>query len=152
MTVAGKLPPDTVVLVIEDDESTRALLTRLLRVAGAAQVVEATDGCDGLLKLHQIKPTLVICDLGMAPVWGASFLAAMRYCEDRLMASTPAIFFTSTDDPEAVKTLQSLGVDGVLKKPFNPKGLIEKVEKVAETRHLKVSGSKLGQFSEQKPE
>lgn len=134
MSVTGTLPPDTVVLVIEDDQSTRALLTRLLRVAGAVRVIEANDGCDGLLKLHQVRPTLVICDLGMAPVWGASFLAGMRYCEDRMLATTPAIFFTSTDDAEAVKTLQKLGVDEVLKKPFNPKGLMEKVQKSVEAR------------------
>jgi CheY-like chemotaxis protein len=52
------------ILVIEDDESTRETTARILRLAGHA-VVTAADGSEALAILERERPAVIFCDLTM---------------------------------------------------------------------------------------
>jgi CheY-like chemotaxis protein len=71
------LPSDGDVLVVDDDESTRELVSRHLRRAGYS-TVEARDGEEALLRSRVISPGLVILDLLMPGVDGFEVLRTMR--------------------------------------------------------------------------
>ena len=71
------LPSDGDVLVVDDDESTRELVSRHLRRAGYS-TVEARDGEEALLRARVITPGLVILDLLMPGVDGFEVLRTMR--------------------------------------------------------------------------
>ncbi|HEX5064317.1 MAG TPA: response regulator [Kofleriaceae bacterium] len=71
------LPSDGDVLVVDDDESTRELVSRHLRRAGYS-TVEARDGEEALLRARVISPGLVILDLLMPGVDGFEVLRTMR--------------------------------------------------------------------------
>jgi CheY-like chemotaxis protein len=65
------------VLVVDDDEATREIVTRHLRRAGYS-TVEARDGEEALLRTRVLMPGLVILDLLMPNVDGFEVLRTMR--------------------------------------------------------------------------
>ncbi|NVB80067.1 MAG: response regulator [Kofleriaceae bacterium] len=71
------LPSDGDILVVDDDESTREMVSRHLRRAGYS-TVEARDGEEALLRARVITPGLVILDLLMPGVDGFEVLRTMR--------------------------------------------------------------------------
>jgi CheY-like chemotaxis protein/signal transduction histidine kinase len=71
------LPSDGDVLVVDDDEATREMVSRHLRRAGYS-TVEARDGEEALLRARVISPGLVILDLLMPGVDGFEVLRTMR--------------------------------------------------------------------------
>jgi CheY-like chemotaxis protein len=71
------LPSGGDVLVVDDDESTREMVSRHLRRAGYS-TVEARDGEEALLRTRVLAPGLVILDLLMPGVDGFEVLRTMR--------------------------------------------------------------------------
>lgn len=64
-------------LVVDDDESVREVFAALLRNAGY-EVRTAENGFDGLLKLKQLVPDVIISDLNMPEMSGFEFLSVVR--------------------------------------------------------------------------
>jgi len=71
------LPSGGDVLVVDDDEATREMVSRHLRRAGYS-TVEARDGEEALLRTRVLAPGLVILDLLMPGVDGFEVLRTMR--------------------------------------------------------------------------
>src|SRR5512145_2195375 len=113
---------DFVCVVVEDDDTTRTLLERLLANMGAEQVLTARDGAEGLRLVCQKRPNLVVCDLEMEPVDGLSLLGGVRAAMDPLLAATPVFIFTGNKETAALSKAKALKAAGYLIKPFNPKG------------------------------
>src|SRR5690606_20413115 len=65
------------ILVVEDDATTRSMLRRLLERQGWA-VVEAVNGHEGLARVREAQPALVLLDLMMPEMDGFAFLEALR--------------------------------------------------------------------------
>ena len=65
------------VLVVEDEREIRELLRRYLTRAGLSVVVAAT-GADALLKLEEVRPDLVLLDLGLPDIDGSRSWSAPR--------------------------------------------------------------------------
>ena len=63
--------------MVDDDESIRELFTLLLRKEGY-EVTAAENGFDGLLKLKQLVPDVIISDLNMPKMSGFEFLSVVR--------------------------------------------------------------------------
>lgn len=147
MSTAPKLErfaaDNVVVLVVEDDDTTRSLLLRMLKTMGAAQVLEATNGCDGLRLACEHRPNMAICDVHMAPVDGLSFLGGVRAALDAKISAMPVVMFTGAKDSAAMEKAKSLGVQGYLPKPFNPKAFASFMCDVA-AKHYKTDWSGVG--------
>jgi len=71
------LPSGGDVLVVDDDDATRDMVSRQLRRAGYS-TVEARDGEEALLRTRVLTPGLVILDLLMPGVDGFEVLRTMR--------------------------------------------------------------------------
>lgn len=65
------------ILVIEDEQSVRAVVKRMLEAAGH-QVAVAVDGDDGLRQFHESPPDLVLCDVFMPNMEGIATLRELR--------------------------------------------------------------------------
>ena len=65
------------VLLVDDDPGIRALLSRHLEKAGF-QAQEAEDGIDGLAKLRDQLPKVIISDLAMPRMTGIEFMSVVR--------------------------------------------------------------------------
>jgi CheY-like chemotaxis protein len=85
---------DGPVLVVEDDEATRATVRRALSGLGV-RIVEAGDGRIGLEASREQTPALVLLDLMMPKMDGFEFLEAFR--EQEGCADVPVVVLTAKD-------------------------------------------------------
>lgn len=109
------------VLVVEDDADLRELCAEILAEAGYA-VSEASDGAEGLARLRERMPDLIVLDLRMPRVDGYEFLRRMRSLQVR---PEPAVVVVS-----AVANSGRLGELGPLRlvsKPFAAEVLLNEV-------------------------
>ncbi|MBA3532242.1 MAG: response regulator, partial [Ardenticatenales bacterium] len=85
-------PP--LLLIIEDDEATRTLLRRLLKRAGW-RVDEATNGQEGLQRVVEQKPDLILLDLMLPEMDGFQFVTRLREHPD--WCSIPVVVVTAQE-------------------------------------------------------
>jgi CheY-like chemotaxis protein len=117
------------VLVVDDDESVRAMLTKALGARGY-RVEQAADGLaasEALGKLDQ-PPDLLICDIMMPTIDGFSLARLIRRRPE--LRAIPIIFVTAHTAPNTLLTGINLGARHYVQKPFKLKELIEKVDKL----------------------
>jgi CheY-like chemotaxis protein len=101
------------ILVVDDDESIRELITLALEDDGY-EVVGAPEGESALAMIPQVQPDIILLDNRMPIMGGREF--AQRFQE--LNNTTAAlIILTAVDDPE--QTAAEVGADGYLPKPFD---------------------------------
>jgi EAL domain-containing protein (putative c-di-GMP-specific phosphodiesterase class I)/CheY-like chemotaxis protein len=113
------------VLIVEDDNSIRAVLRATLRSAGYT-VFEASDGVQALALAAEHLPDLVLSDVMMPGGNGPEFLAALR--ADPRTTDLPFVFLTGLDERESVRAGMNLGADDYLTKPFRPTELLSLVQ------------------------
>ncbi|HEX9267187.1 MAG TPA: response regulator [Candidatus Limnocylindria bacterium] len=113
------------VLVIEDDNDVRRLITEALRNAGL-DVVAAVDAGQALRTALARKPAAVVLDIGLPDFDGTQFVA--RWRERRPDASdVPIVIVSGRADRREIATL--LGAAYVCGKPFIVDDLVDQVER-----------------------
>ena len=117
-------------LVVEDEAVPRQLLHALLTMHGY-DVLEASNGQEGLQRLREATPDLILLDLNMPVMDGWEFRAAQRSLLDEHLAATPIVVMTGADG--AAAHAASLSAAGLVEKPFNPDRLLGAIE--AALRH-----------------
>jgi DNA-binding response OmpR family regulator len=119
------------VLVIDDSETVRATVSDRLE-RGGYSVASAGDGREGLRRLYEIKPDVVLLDVVMPELDGWKTLELIRDVSD-----VPVIMLTSRDSElERVRGLRA-GADDYMGKPYSPAELSARIEAV-----LRRSGEK----------
>lgn len=114
------------ILIVEDDADLREALVTTLEVAGY-RVLEAGSGEDALLKLGRETVDLVVSDVNMPGISGHELMAQVHAGYPGL----PVMLMTAYGQIDhAVAAIQGGAVD-YLVKPFEPKVLLEAVEKTA---------------------
>src|SRR2546425_12501916 len=109
------------VLVIDDDDDIRGLLTTLLERAGIT-VHNAPNGREGLREFHSWRPDLVVLDVSMPELDGWNVLDRIRD-----MSEVPVLMLTARgDELERVRGLQA-GADDYVVKPLGKQGLLARV-------------------------
>lgn len=106
------------VLIIDDEEDTRSIVSMSLGLIGGADVVEAANGPDGIKKAAEEKPDVIILDLVMPGMDGAQTLANLRLNPET--QTIPVIFLTTKGRFAEFDQLKALGALDVLAKPFDP--------------------------------
>jgi CheY-like chemotaxis protein len=121
------------VLIVEDDEDMRFILSQLLEYHGW-NTVGARDGREGLVALAAHRPSLILLDLAMPVMNGVEFRTAQRKLTDRRLASTPCVVVSARHDAPQCK--MSLNAADVLLKPFEADRLLKSVETYARPTSL----------------
>ena len=114
------------VLVVDDEESVRAVTARILETFGF-QVVLAEDGRDALLKL-ELHPDLrfILMDLTMPHLSGEE---ALRYVRG-MHRDLPIILMSGYSPEELQLRFGGKGFAGFLQKPFRPSDMMVLLEKI----------------------
>ena len=113
------------VLVIEDDNDIRRLITDALRNVGL-DVVAAVDAGQALRTALARKPAAVVLDIGLPDFDGTQFIA--RWRERRPDASdVPIVIVSGRADRREIASL--LGAAYVCGKPFIVDDLVDQVER-----------------------
>ena len=104
------------ILIVDDDETNRVVLSKLLTHEGY-QVVEAADGASAFEQVRTERPDLALVDLLMPVMDGFEFVHKLR-AEGGDMARLPVVFITAAFLPVEVTALaRSCGVSHVLPRP-----------------------------------
>jgi CheY-like chemotaxis protein len=114
----------TLIVVMDDDASTRVLVSAVLRKEGY-DVLAANDGAQGLALIRVHKPDLVVSDVQMPHLDGFGVLEAVRANEE--ISMIPIILLTSLQDRAHMRQGMATGADDYLTKPFAPQELRDAV-------------------------
>lgn len=114
-------------LVIEDEAPLRANLVRILSAEGY-QVIAAADGDEGIRRVRESRPDLVICDILMPRVDGFGVLASLRSQPET--AALPFIFLTASADKENLARGLRSGANEYVTKPFKIADLLAAVRRL----------------------
>ena len=112
------------ILIIEDERELLSILYDDLSSRGY-HVELARNGQEGLDKLQDIEPDLVICDRAMPVMSGYQLLERMRGAYPQYN-NMPFIFLTALADPRDKHSVDHLNPTAYLEKPVD-------LEKLAET-------------------
>lgn len=118
------------VVIIDDEEDIRSVASMSLGILGGIEVVEAESGMDGVSKAAREQPDVILLDAMMPEMDGPATLEALRNNPET--AAIPVIFLTAKAIRAELDKLRSLGVAGVLSKPFDPTTLATQVREILE--------------------
>jgi CheY-like chemotaxis protein len=106
-------------LLVEDDDSIRAVARMSLERIGGWSVTDARSGEDALRVLAAGESfAAVVMDVMMPGLDGPATLRRLR--DDGLLADTPVVFLTAKTQRVERERLNALGAAGVIAKPFDP--------------------------------
>ena len=121
-------PPGTTetlnILVIDDEPAMVGALGALLGQAGH-RIIAAYDGEEGLRRFAEEQPSLVLLDLSMPGMDGATVCRHIREVSD-----TPIIVVSGEHDHATTVELLDLGADDYIRKPFRADELLARVRAV----------------------
>ncbi len=133
MAASDDLYKDVSVLVVEDEQTTRASIKSILRQIGIPTITDAADGRAGLAELARTRPTVVLCDVHMQPVDGRQFLKMVRTAKVPWINNIPIIFLTADANPHTVSFAKEFAVNGYLVKPVSVKDVKSRIDAVLKT-------------------
>ena len=119
------VPAGTRVLVVDDDDSIRQVVSLALADEGY-QVDAAGDGEAALQLVRQQRPDLILLDMRMPVMDGWEFARQYR---ERPGPHAPIIVVTAARDAD--DRAAQIAADGVLPKPFRLHQLLELVDQYA---------------------
>ncbi len=119
------------VLVVDDEESIRNILQRILKEAGY-DAVTAANGQEALDKVSQLTPEVVVLDIKMPGMSGMEVL-------QRIAANWPdvcVVMASALGDAQIAVEAMKLGAYDYITKPFSRADLLLKVRRALEKRYL----------------
>jgi two-component system chemotaxis response regulator CheY len=108
------------VLIIDDSNTMRKIVTRSLRQAGLDfdTILEAGDGQAALDVLAGETVDIILSDINMPVMDGIEFLRQKQ--ADPKIKDIPVVMITTEAGSDILDEAKSLGAAGSIKKPFTP--------------------------------
>ncbi|MCD6231712.1 response regulator [Candidatus Aerophobetes bacterium] len=116
------------ILTIDDSGIMRKIIKGHLAKIGYSNVIEASNGKEGLKKLSEEKIDLILCDWNMPEMNGLQFVQRVR--EEKNYGNIRIIMLTTVTTQDEVLTALKAGANSYITKPFKPENLKEKIEEV----------------------
>jgi DNA-binding response OmpR family regulator len=120
-------PAGAKLLVVDDEESVRSLICRILSDSGY-DVESAVDGKDALQKIAKRRPDLIVLDLMMPELDGWGVVDALRKAGD----PPPVLMLTARSDYDTFARAVREGVTAFISKPFRLQELLSATRKILE--------------------
>lgn len=114
------------VLIVDNSSTMRRIIVNTMKKLGYDDFVEASDGQEGLQRVTECKPDLILTDWNMPKMDGRVFVKALRTQPG--MQATPVLVVTTHADRTNVVLALQAGVNDYVVKPFTPETLKEKLE------------------------
>ena len=116
------------ILVIDDSGTMRVMFKQMLNKAGFDNIVIAVNGKDGLEKVKEEKPDLIVSDWNMPVMDGLELLKELRKIDE--YKDLPFIMATAQSDKASQNDIMDAGGDGHVPKPFDENQIKKAIEKV----------------------
>lgn len=114
MSIAEGRP---VILIIEDVEATQDVIAFSLRSLGV-DCRFARDGLEGLQRVSELQPDLIVLDLALPSLSGDGVLKQLR--ADENTAAIPVLVVTAHGQSGMARAVLDAGADDFMEKPFLP--------------------------------
>jgi two-component system, OmpR family, response regulator len=121
--------PPTRVLLVEDDDDNRDLMSEVLQAAGY-HVTAAASGAEGLRGLAEQPVDVVVTDVGMPGMGGLEVARAAK----ELAPHVPVVVVTGHSERDDIARARGKVVDLVLLKPVDPDALVGAVDRLVGRR------------------
>lgn len=118
------------ILIIEDEPQIRKLLNMSLSTNGF-KIHEAVNGREGVSFVSNIRPDLILLDIGLPDIPGQRVLK-----EIRTWSEVPIIILSVQDDSSVIIDALNSGADDYMTKPFDSEELLARI-KVCLRRSIK---------------
>jgi two-component system, cell cycle response regulator DivK len=115
------------ILVVEDNEKNRKLVRDVLTFKGY-EIIEAETGEEGVRLAHERHPDLILMDIQLPGIDGATALRQLR--GDPATRMIPALAVTASAMIQDRQTIMAAGFEGYQSKPLNIKAFLEAVRQV----------------------
>jgi CheY-like chemotaxis protein len=119
------------VLVVDDNQHMRKLVTAILQAFGVTNILEATNGARALQAMSG-NPDVVILDWMMDEVNGIEFTKLVRTSPTSCNPYVPIIMLTGHTSAECVQRARDAGVNEFLAKPVSVKAMLARLTAVIE--------------------
>ncbi|MFI5181685.1 MAG: response regulator [Thermoanaerobaculia bacterium] len=116
------------ILIVDDEDDIRKVARLALSRLGGMEVVEASNGPDGIAAAAASKPDAILLDVMMPAMDGPAVLARLK--GDAGTAVIPVVFLTAKAMASEITRLKSLGAAGVVTKPFDPTALADQIRAI----------------------
>jgi len=119
------------ILIVDDDESMARFLTTYL-AKRSFDVTTAASGEEAVRMFRVFDPTLVLLDVSMPGMSGIDTLERIK----QIKPEVSVIMISAQNSPEAIFRASKLGADDYIAKPFEPKELDLRINKVVDKQRL----------------
>lgn len=139
-----EVDPNIKILVTDDSGTMRVMFKQILKQAGFENIVTAVNGDDGIKKVEEENPDLIISDWNMPIKDGLEFLQWLRSQEK--YKKLPFIMATAQADKGQQIAIMEAGGNGHVPKPFDAEqikaGILKafdpEIKKIDNTKHRKM--------------
>ena len=121
------------VLVVEDEPAIATMLAALLKQDGY-RVSCAADGIEALDRLVDVRPDLILLDLGLPLLDG--YEVCRRIKQDSRTRLTPVIILTAQDPLDTRLRVWELGADEFISKPVQTVELLARCQSLLRSKRL----------------
>ncbi len=115
------------VLLVDDDANIRLIVQMTIEGLTDWKLTVAESGTEALQLLEAQRPDLVLLDIMMPDIDGTMIFETIK---ERFQSQVPVIFMTAKVQSQEIRKLKTLGVAGVIVKPFDPMELIAQVQTI----------------------
>jgi len=123
---------DYTILIVEDDKFLRELISKKL-ISEEFKIEEAIDGEEGLKKLQEMKPDIILLDLILPGLDGFEVLERIK--DNPATGSIPVLILSNLGQKDEIEKGLKLGaVDFLVKAHFTPEEIVQKIKQVLEKK------------------
>jgi CheY-like chemotaxis protein len=112
-------------LLLADDSVTIQKVVGITFANEDVELVTVDNGDDALTRARQVKPDLVLADIGMPGLNGYDLCAAIR--REPEIANIPVLLLTGTFETYDEARASQVGASGHIAKPFEAQALVDRV-------------------------
>ena len=116
------------ILVVDDDRDVLTVVCVVLKSLGGFEAEACNVSREALASARRFEPDLILLDVMMPGMDGPAVLKALR-AEPRT-DTIPVIFMTAKVMPNEANRYTSLGVSGIIAKPFSARSLVDQINTI----------------------
>lgn len=116
------------ILVADDSPTMRRIVIQMLKRLGYMDIAEADHGKDALDRLKADSFDLLLTDWNMPIMNGLELVQSIR--SDPELSKLPILMVTTRNQKQDIVVAMRAGVNNYATKPFDPKTIKEKIDKV----------------------
>ncbi len=118
------------VLLVDDNQHMRAIVSAVLAGVGVTNVRECWDGAQALVALRNWPADVAIVDFQMSPVDGVQFTRLVRNAADSPNPFLPVIMLTGYAERAKVEEARDAGVTEFIVKPVTARAVLDRLNNV----------------------